>query len=468
MIRHRKNWVRLDNASNIFLAAMSRKDTKVFRFSAELSETIDPDILQQALNKVYDQYLLYHSVLRRGLFWYYLEESDLRPIVQLDTNPSCEALYHFDKRELLFRVIYWKKRISIEVFHVLSDGTGALWFLQDLLKEYILLKHEEVTITEDITTSDLTHQQLLEDSFATYFRKKGKSGFLESVESAIQSLSEIGKKTGFSVSQYVKKPASIFMPVAEQRQSQNIYQVTGTYTADNRPRVVELEMPVKDILTESKKIGASLTIYLTALFIESVKQTAKDFKGTETIAVSVPVNLRQFFPSHTARNFFSTTRLTYTYSLEKENSLTEICQELKNQLEPQLTKESLEEWLTRLIMFEYHPIGRIIIRPLKDIVLKLINKRNNKNLTLAISNLGRVAFLEEIDPYVNQVYFHTIAVRPQFCAISHGDVLTISFTSPFVETDIQRAYVGMLTDKSIPVTVTVNKVTADELGGDKK
>jgi hypothetical protein len=133
-----------------------------------------------------------------------------------------------------------------------------------------------------------------------------------------------------------------------------------------------------------------------------------------------------------------------------------------------LTKESLEEWLTRLIMFEYHPIGRIIIRPLKDIVLKLINKRNNKNLTLAISNLGRVAFLEEIDPYVNQVYFHTIAVRPQFCAISHGDVLTISFTSPFVETDIQRAYVGMLTDKSIPVTVTVNKVTADELGGDKK
>jgi hypothetical protein len=468
MMRHRKNWVRLDNASNIFLAAMSRKDTKVFRFSAELSETIDPDILQQALNKVYDQYLLYHSVLRRGLFWYYLEESDLRPIVQLDTNPSCEALYHFDKRELLFRVIYWKKRISIEVFHVLSDGTGALWFLQDLLKEYILLKHEEVTITEDITTSDLTHQQLLEDSFATYFRKKGKSGFLESVESAIQSLSEIGKKTGFSVSQYVKKPASMFMPVAEQRQSQNIYQVTGTYTSDNRPRVVELEMPVKDILTESKKIGASLTIYLTALFIESVKQTAKDFKGTETIAVSVPVNLRQFFPSHTARNFFSTTRLTYTYSLEKENSLTEICQELKNQLEPQLTKESLEEWLTRLIMFEYHPIGRIIIRPLKDIVLKLINKRNNKNLTLAISNLGRVAFPEEIDPYVNQVYFHTIAVRPQFCAISHGDVLTISFTSPFVETDIQRAYIGMLTDKSIPVTVTVNKVTAEELGGDKK
>ena len=142
MIRHRKNWVRLDNASNIFLAAMSRKDTKVFRFSAELSETIDPDILQQALNKVYDQYLLYHSVLRRGLFWYYLEESDLRPIVQLDTNPSCEALYHFDKRELLFRVIYWKKRISIEVFHVLSDGTGALWFLQDLLKEYILLNYK--------------------------------------------------------------------------------------------------------------------------------------------------------------------------------------------------------------------------------------------------------------------------------------------------------------------------------------
>ena len=124
-VNERKNWVRLDNASNIFLAAMSNRDSKVFRISAEVTDTVDPDLLQQALNKVFEQNLLYHSVLRRGFFWYYLEESDLKPKAEPDTNTPCRPLYFFDRRNLLFRVMYWKKRVSLEVFHVLSDGTGS-------------------------------------------------------------------------------------------------------------------------------------------------------------------------------------------------------------------------------------------------------------------------------------------------------------------------------------------------------
>lgn len=37
---NRKKWVRLDNASNIFLAAMTNSDTKVFRMSAELTDAV--------------------------------------------------------------------------------------------------------------------------------------------------------------------------------------------------------------------------------------------------------------------------------------------------------------------------------------------------------------------------------------------------------------------------------------------
>lgn len=39
----RRTWVRLDNASNIFLAAMSSVDSKVFRLSAEMAEEVDPN-----------------------------------------------------------------------------------------------------------------------------------------------------------------------------------------------------------------------------------------------------------------------------------------------------------------------------------------------------------------------------------------------------------------------------------------
>ena len=448
----RKKWVRLDNASNIFLAAMTNRDSKVFRFSAELTDTVDSDLLQQALNEVYSQYLLYHSVLRRGIFWYYLEESDLKPVVQLDTNPSCQPLYHFDRRELLFRVVYWKQRVSLEVFHVLSDGTGAMWFFQDLLKEYLLLKNPEIN-PEDLEVAEYNHDTSSEDSFARHFRVKDQKNFGQATQSALRSFSKV-----------TVKAKELLYPTGD-ADEKKVYHYKGTYTPDNRPRIVEMEMSVKEILKRAKKEQVSLTIYLTALFMESVRKSAKDFHGNETMAVSVPVNLRQFYPSTSARNFFAVTRLEYTYQPGKKNSVSDICKELKEQLSPQLEKKHLEKILTRLIYFEYHPLARIIIRPLKDFGLKLINHSTNKNLTLAISNLGRVSFPKPIESFINQVYFHTIAVRPQFCAISHGDYFTISFTSPYIETDIFKEFARSLTEDGVPITVTVNKVTEEELGG---
>ena len=48
---------------------MTSSDTKVFRMSAELTDSVDPLLLQRALDEVYENYVLYHSVLRRGFFW---------------------------------------------------------------------------------------------------------------------------------------------------------------------------------------------------------------------------------------------------------------------------------------------------------------------------------------------------------------------------------------------------------------
>src|SRR5699024_3603551 len=133
----RRAWLRLDNASNIFLAGRTDADPKVFRISAETDHEVDPYLLQQALDHTYNRYPLYHAVLRRGVFWYYLQDSDLRPVVTADELHTCSALYQVDRRDLLFRVVHHRQRVALEVFHALSDGTGALWFLTDLLTEYM-------------------------------------------------------------------------------------------------------------------------------------------------------------------------------------------------------------------------------------------------------------------------------------------------------------------------------------------
>lgn len=133
----RRAWVRLDNASNIFLAARTDADPKMFRLSADLDHDIDPRLLQEALDATYERYPLYHAVLHRGVFWHYLQDSDLHPVVAPEDRHTCSPVYDPDRRTLLFRVVYHRRRIALEVFHALSDGTGALWFLTDLIDEYV-------------------------------------------------------------------------------------------------------------------------------------------------------------------------------------------------------------------------------------------------------------------------------------------------------------------------------------------
>lgn len=459
----RKKWVKLDNASNIFLAAMTDVDTKVFRLSASVQDPVDSELLQQALDKTYEQYALYHSVLRRGFFWYYLEESNLNPKVAIDNKPPCSKLYHFDKKDLLFRVVYFQNRIHLEVFHALSDGTGALWFLEDLLSEYVMLRYPENFEGMNKKEIDILKQQLYDDSFVHYFHNDKKKNFTESAQSAIQTVAKVGKVAAI----YGKKATRyVFATNAHVQKTKRVYQVRGKKTPDNRTHVIELDMPVKDILLLAHNHHTSLTIYLTSLFVDAVHKTNENQQVGRTIAVSVPVNLRQLYPSESARNFFCTIRLEYTYGQSGDDSLKMICLSLQKQMLNQLSPESLERKLNKLIAFEFNPFIRIIIRPIKDIVLKLINYSNNKNLTLAMSNLGKVSFPEPIDKYIQQLYFQTSAVRPQFSAISHGDRLTVCFTSPFVETNIQKVFVQSLTKVGIPVTIAVNKVINTTLGSE--
>ncbi len=451
----KNRWVRLDNASNIFLAARNDTDTKVFRLSARVAGPVKPAVLQKALDKTFEQYVLYHSVLRRGIFWYYLEQSELKPKVQLETAPPCAQIYHYDRRELLFRVLYHADRIHLEVFHALSDGTGAMGFFQDLLTEYLSLRYPEVYGNVDSLDSERLQKQM-EDSFAHYFRKTRQLNFAEAAQSSLQTVTKVGKKAAH----WFK---STYSPVPVGRKK-NVYRVRGEKTPDNRMHAIELEMPVKEVLALSRKEKVSLTIYLTALFVEATQQTAPPSATPRTITVSVPVNLRQFFPSRTSRNFFSTTHLAYTYG-EKKDTLSHVCQTFQDQLQRQISPDSLETRLNRLISYELNPLARIVIRPLKDVLLKVINYFNNRNTSLAMSNLGRVELPQPVDGYVEQVYFQTAAVRPQFCMIGHGEHLTVTFTSPFVETAIQQRFVRMLTERGVSVTVAANKVTEEELEG---
>lgn len=445
-----RNWMRLDNASNIFLAARNGIDTKVFRFTAEMSELIEPELLQDALNHTYEEYPLFHNTLRRGFFWYYLEESEVNPRIQLETETPVTDIYKSGVKGFLFRVIYKENRIHLEVFHALTDGTGALWFFEDLLTEYVRLQYAQQK--EDFGVDTKREKEDLEDSFNRYFREKKK---ITQFDRTILPIGELYRQQN--------NEGRLLPKIADVTPNKKVYQVKGTLNPDHRPRIILLKMSVKEALALARKEGVSLTTYMTAVYILATYLDKENKEEDATISISIPINLRQFFPSITVRNFFSTMTVEYTFETENEINLHEICQQIDGQFKTQLEKESLEKRLKRHIEFEFNPAARIIPRPIKDMILKGFNKLNNRKITLAMSNLGRVNLPKKMTDHVENLYFYTSVIRPQFCMNSYNDMLNISFTSPFSETDIVKHFVQYLTEEGLDLTVDANRVTREEL-----
>ncbi len=80
----------------------------MFRFYCLLKEEVIESVLQEALDRTMEKYPLFRSVLRKGVFWFYMEMRDLPALVKPEVNPPCSKLYVPDQKQLLFEVTYYK------------------------------------------------------------------------------------------------------------------------------------------------------------------------------------------------------------------------------------------------------------------------------------------------------------------------------------------------------------------------
>ena len=126
-------WYSLDNAAKIFPPSKSKKDPKIFRFSVTLFDEVKIDVLNKALNETLEEYPIFKSSLKKGIFWYYLEEVNKVYEVKNEDKCPCSKINNNN----LFEVSVYKNRINLEVDHALTDGTGTLTFLKSLVANYL-------------------------------------------------------------------------------------------------------------------------------------------------------------------------------------------------------------------------------------------------------------------------------------------------------------------------------------------
>ena len=238
-------WYRLDNAAKIFPPSKNKYDSKIFRFSVSLKEEIDKNILEQALIKTLEEYPIFKSILKRGLFWYYLEESDINVSVEEEHIRPCSEF----TSNALFQVTYYKKRINLEVNHALTDGTGTLMFLKSLVAYYLDIKYK--LKNKEIINIASTKESSL-DSF-----RKFKTGKIR------KALSSRG--------------------VA--------YQIKDEKYVENNLKIIEGIANVNDLLNLAKKYNVTLTVFLTSVLIKSIGETMNIKSRKRPIVIVVPVNL---------------------------------------------------------------------------------------------------------------------------------------------------------------------------------
>ena len=132
------NWIKLDNAALVYPSASNGRWNNVIRVSAYLKEEVNPTILQQALNKVIERFPHLDVTLRRGMFWHYFQNMQTYPKIEQEVEYPCRRM-ELNEKKHLFRVLYFKNKISFETFHSLTDGAGEICFLNSLLSCYLVL-----------------------------------------------------------------------------------------------------------------------------------------------------------------------------------------------------------------------------------------------------------------------------------------------------------------------------------------
>ena len=418
-------WMRLDNAAKIYPAAKRRNWNNFFRISATLTEPIDTGVLASALDVTARRFPSIAVRLRRGVFWYYLEEIPKTPSIQPEKScPLAHAPFH-EVRQCAFRVLVYKNRVAVEFFHALTDGTGALVFVKTLLAEYLSEKYGLSVPAEKGVLGRLEEPapEELEDSFARYAGD-----------------------------------------VTASRAESTAYHLSGTPERDGYKNLVTMMIPAEKLRACAKEHGVSVTELLCAAMMQAIgelqAEKVPNVRHRKPVKVLIPVNLRNLFPSRSLRNFAS----YITPEIDPrmgDCSFSELCSLVHHKMGLENNRRTMRAKFAANVASERSPILRVMPLFIKNIAMKAVfDAVGECKSCLCLPNLGRVELPEVMVPYVQRMDF-IIGVQaraPHDCGVvTWGDTVYINCIRSIQEPELEYRFYRVLHRLGLPVKVESNQ-----------
>ena len=422
--KQHKTWYKLDLSANVYPTLQRRNFSNVFRLSVVLKEEIDPDTLQRAVDLTLPRFPSFKVALHKGIFWRYLEPNDHPgPFVRPDIINRCMPMLFKSNNRYLIRIYYYRCRISLEVFHSLSDGSGALKLLKTITAVYLRLKGHEISNTCGVLDiNEPPRPEEMEDAYIKY------------------------------ASSRVKRP----------RSQGKAYRIRGHREPFYTLNIIHGLLSVQEVLQKARSYHVTLTEYLNAVLLYALleKQKADHVFREHPVALALPVNLRNIFPSDTLRNFIA---MVYPSVDPRMGDYTfeEIVTHVHNYMRFYINDKFLNADITTNASTQQSPLIRIVPLFVKDIVVKQFYIRvQDKQSTAGLTNLGVIDVPEEMREFVD--YFDVLMGQPfslrTNCAVgSFGDTLSINFTSTIIETDVERFFFRKLVQEGLHVKIETNR-----------
>ena len=418
-------WVRLDNAAKIYPAARRKNWSNVFRQSVTLVDNVDTAVLKSALDVTVKRFPSIAARLRKGVFWYYLQQVESAPEIREEYSYPLTYMSKSEMRKCAFRVIAFHNRIAVEFFHSLTDGTGALIFLKSLVAEYLEQKYNVKIPYENgiVNRRDLPREEELEDCFP--------------------------KNAG-------NVPAS--------RKDTNAWHMYGEPQRDGFLNLTCFKIPVKQALDTAHKYNSTLTVFMSAVMMKALinlqNEKQPNIKRQKRIKLLIPVNLRALFPSVTLRNF-AMYCIPEIDSRLGEYSLDEICSIVKHKMGLEFTPKHMSCVIATNVNDEKNPLVRLIPLPIKNAVMKAIfDSVGEKKSCLTLSNIGQVKVPEVMAGYIKRFDFilGVQAAAPYNCGmLSFGDTVYVNFIRNIKDAELERHFFAVLQQEGLSATVESNQ-----------
>ncbi len=421
----KQQWMRLDNAAKIYPAALRKKWSNVFRLSATLSEPVDRDVLRAALDVTLRRFPSIGVRLRKGIFWFYLERVPEVPEITEEQSYPLVHMSYASIRECAFRVVVYKNRIAVELFHALTDGTGGMIFLKTLLAEYLSRKYGISVPNTDgvLCRMDEPSPEELEDSFI--------------------------KNAG---------------TVSAGRKEATAYRLTGTTEPDGFVHLTTFMLDAAEVKARAHEYSATVTEFLTAAMMQAILRLQAEKvphrSRRKPVKVLVPVNLRSLFPSKTLRNF----ALFITPELDPklgDYSFDEICKAVHHRMGIDNTAKQMSMKIAANVNSEKSPILKVMPLFVKNAAMKAVfDAVGERKSCLCMSNLGNVRLPEVMRQYVTRMDFiiGVPSCSAYNCALlSYGGTTYINLVRSIEEPELEMHFYKVLRELGIHVKVESNQ-----------